>query len=250
MGRQGATLGQAIAVFALIVFIVAVLVSAALCGDTGTGWWARGGQGAQEQQAEIAARSTHVSFQVLSDIQDHSPFPPAYGYLFIILVLTASIRLLTLPLTVRAARLDEDDVLRDPALLSLGAELTADLIFAVWGLVALGNYIPRMRLDGARLLWVADVTRFNFMFFLAWAVPTVLAGYVWVWLKAAGRGGSREGLGCGALGAVAVLAGAAAGHDWPAYVFIFVPALVVSSLVLRAGIRLIVIVVERRQRRR
>lgn len=138
----------------------------------------------QERQLTLmAGRSDALSMALFQYLRNHSPFRPQYAYLFIMLVIVGAYRAISFPLSVRASRMRARTRWLDATVRAQGpAELTrrcafaarlgrdypivdpvvwglvgADLIFLVWGDIALHAFLPQMALDGARFYWVSNL---------------------------------------------------------------------------------------------
>lgn len=223
-------------------------------------------------QALVDLRQSQLSFRFFNLLREQSFFPPPYAYLFILLALTLGIKVLSLPLLIRSAKLAvvmrrlapevraiqqayaDDLVTMQKQLQALyqarGVNVFAgcpaaivDLIFVIWAVVSLSTYAPRMALDNARFLWIGDVTTYHFSIVLLWLGLC----YFHSWVSGA-RGQSAQGVSQLAASVLAV-----GGLVWliawywqcPAYVFIFWMLLMVSGLLIT---RTLVPILELRKR--
>jgi hypothetical protein len=207
----------------------------------------------------LAARSESLSIRFLELVRSWSTFPTAYGYLFVFLALTLGIKVLSLPLYVKSAqsaaklRALQPEIERirfdhgsDPAELHRQlaalwqrqglspmngcAVMVVDLIFVIWALVTLADFMPRLMLDGARFGWATDLSRPDLGILLLWLGVSVIQGTVAAFrLPAQGAqmviGGLLFGL---------VFVGVAWFGDWPAYLLIFWGLLTLLGLLLNA----------------
>ncbi|MFL5340867.1 MAG: YidC/Oxa1 family membrane protein insertase [Gemmataceae bacterium] len=200
--------------------------------------------------------ANHLWVQALNWLRSLSPFPPAYHYLFILLVLTVVSQILLLPLLWPVGRTQyqmrrlgpeiesirqiyaSDFMLQQQHIQALYVRngvrsgpgcwlFVADVVFVVWALVALRDYAPQMALDGSRFIWISDVTRFDAGSVLLLVACWLLKSYVLGMRLPEFRFPPR--MSCGASAGVALLLTAAAVGTWPAYVFLFASLLVLAG---------------------
>lgn len=213
----------------------------------------------QLQQALKQQRSGSLSFRAFMYLREKSPFPPEYAYLFVLLMATAAVRFLALPLTFKAAQLTvqvrrlqgEIDSIRriygsNP--LEVNQKITelyqvhsinpwggcgsglVDIIFVVWAIYALKAYAPQMILDHSRFLWVADVTRFDWGIFIGCAVLGLFGALVTGTARSMGQSSGQ--LVIGTIIFNTVLGLIAAHRGWPSYIFVFWSLLTAVGMVL------------------
>lgn len=197
-------------------------------------------------QALIDLRSTELSFRLFSWLRSKSTFPTRYAYLFVLLALSVGVKILALPLYVRAAKLqlqfrqlapevayinaiyDYDPQIKQQKLAELYQErglnvlwgcavAVVDLIFVVWSLVALSDFAPQMALDGARFWWIPDVLQRDLGILIV-AVGLVLLQNV---INSAYQPSSLGQIACGSLIFGAIFVGVAWHLQWPAAAIIF-----------------------------
>lgn len=218
-------------------------------------------------QRLVAERSDRISFRVFQYLRSRSPFPPPYAYLFVLLVMTAGVKLCALPLQVRAAR----NAIRMQAVAPLiqdiqrqhagdqqainletlrvwqehGIDLWAgclvlplDLIFVVWGLIALVGYSPQLVLDGSRFAWVADVTKFSFSIMLLWVTFTTVQTIVQISTQKTGQ--DLAMFVWSSIVSSGLITLAAWHWGWPAYIFIFWTLLALVGAVITSILKPIV----------
>ncbi len=198
--------------------------------------------------ALVQMRSDRLSFRFLDYLRDRAPFPPSYAYLFALVVLTLGSLLLSLPLRVRAAisglrigwlrpeiqllqsrhRLNPQAMQRELLALYKRNNVNVwagcsvffvELVFIIWALVTMNDYAPRLRLDGAAFLWIADVTQYDFSIILAWMVLSLVMASI----NQVGQGSpqtTRQAIGGGVFASGLIMA-VAWYWAWPAYVFVF-----------------------------
>ncbi len=202
-----------------------------------------------------------LSFRFFKYLWSKSPFPPAYSYLFILLVLTFGIKILELPLFIKTmdnagklrylmpriesikstapSKSDEHRQITE-LLHSHGVNpaigcgvIIVDLIFMVWALYTLVDYSPQFVLDGATFPWAPDIMQRSSGVLIAWAVISAINSLVTVNAQAPVPPGGRflsSLMGGGVLALIAWFAG------WPAYVFIFWILLTAAGIILHSGI--------------
>jgi len=195
--------------------------------------------------ALVELNTTRLSFRLFNFLRANSFFPPAYRYLFVLLALAVGVKLLELPLLVRAARATiqirglqpEIDLLGsvyrdDPTALQRrvmelyqerGINLSggclvflADMIFVIWALVSLSDFAPQMVLDNARFWWVPDVTQFNAGFAALWLALNSAVSF-----EGQNRAIPIRQLVWGSLFTGSILLAIAWHWNWPSYVFVF-----------------------------
>jgi len=206
--------------------------------------WTRSRQAALESL--LARRADHLSIRFLELLHSKSTFPPAYSYLFVFLALGLGVKVLALPLSVKSAKLTvqlgrlRPEIERihslyrgDPARLQQetmalwqqhGIKLwggcavgLVDLIFVIWALVALADFVPRLALDGARFGWVSDLSQPNLGVVLLWFGVSLVPGVI----AAARQPGQGAQMMTAVLFSGVLFVGIAWYWDWPAYVLIF-----------------------------
>lgn len=208
-------------------------------------------------QALIDLRSTELSFRLFSWLRSKSTFPAPYAYLFVLLALSVGVKILALPLYVRAAKLqlqfrqlapevayinaiyEYDPPTKQQKLAELYQERglnvlwgcavgLIDLIFVIWSLVALSDFAPQMALDGASFWWIPDVLQRD-MGILIVAVGLVLLQNM---INSAYQPSSVGQIACGSLIFGAIFVGIAWGLQWPAAAIIFWVLLSLIGLLL------------------
>jgi YidC/Oxa1 family membrane protein insertase len=200
----------------------------------------------------LRIRSDAVSVRFFEWLRGYSPFPSPYAYLFILLAISVGSTVLTFPWHIKLARsagqwrnlayeterikqmyagspqiyLQEVGQLYRRHGINPAAGCLIFIVqvaFAIWVLIAMRAYWPRMVLDSSRFLWLSDITQFDTrvvaLTALAGIVVPLLTGQAGAQAKAAGQ----PVIGMVISGAVGfTIIGAIAYHwDWPAYVFIF-----------------------------
>ncbi len=197
-------------------------------------------------QTLIDLRSTELSFRFFSWLRSKSTFPAPYAYLFVLLALSVGVKILTLPLYVRAAKLqiqfrqlapeiayinnlyDYDPQLKQQKLAELYQERgvnvfwgcavgLVDLIFVVWSLVALSDFAPQMALDGAVFWWIPDVLQRDLGILIAAVALVFIQGQI----SSASQPSSAGQVACGSLIFGAIFVGVAWYFQWPAAAIIF-----------------------------
>ncbi len=103
-----------------------------------------------------------------------------------------------------------------------------DLIFVIWSLVALSDFAPQMALDGASFWWIPDVLQRD-MGILIVAVGLVLLQNM---INSAYQPSSVGQIACGSLIFGAIFVGIAWGLQWPAAAIIFWVLLSLIGLLL------------------
>jgi len=209
-------------------------------------------------QGLVNMRSDQLSFSLLSFLHARSTFSPVYAYLFVLFALAAGVKILELPLSIRAAavayRIErlrpqiaaiqgayKDDVLKmNEALMQLyrrhginvwggWAVGLVDLVFVIWAIVALRDFAPQLALDGARLQWIPDVTRFDFRILVLWVLLSLVAAVI----TPAQQPGARKVAVIAILSYSAIICLIAWFWQWPAHVFIFWSMLAVLGVVVQ-----------------
>ena len=127
--------------------------------------------------------SGQFSYEVVQFLRSISPFHPQYSFMFVLLVLAVGIKVLALPLYVRNTRLAEymrrdglvvrytllvEPQSRRTMLINVYAVTVVEIIFIIWMLNAIQQSTVQWAVDGARFLWVEDVTERNFWILVAW----------------------------------------------------------------------------------
>jgi hypothetical protein len=167
--------------------------------------WKWGSRQQAALQPLLRARSGWLSVRCLRYLRSLSPFRASYSYLFTLLLLTAGLKALELPLSVRKAKYHVQVRRLMPQILDLRkrhvdnplallralhqlcarhsvladaglAVLILDIGFVIFAANWLGDFAPQLRLDGARFLWLDDVTRWS-------AVLTVAAVLAYLGLR-------------------------------------------------------------------
>lgn len=210
-------------------------------------------------QGLMDLRATFLSVRFLDYLKSRSPLGPAHAYLFMLLILIAASRLATLPILFRGAqtalqlkelapqvqhiqRIYAGDPVAGANQLNklyqqrgvnpwLGCLVfLLDLVFVVWCLITLSSYSPRLALDGARFLWIKDITQFDFIIVLVWLVLAFLQHHL-SGATASSPYNPRQLL-AGSILLGAVFLWVAWYFQWPAYVFIFWGLLTLAGLLL------------------
>ncbi len=211
-------------------------------------------------QTLVDLRADRLSFRFFQFLRSQSPFPPPYAYLFILLMLTMGVKVLTMPLQVKAAKLGvqmrrllpdvqniqtqykDDPQTGQQELLNLYKRHginpfsgclfgLMDMVFVIWALVILSNFSPQLTLDSARFLWVSDVTKFSFSIIVVWCLVQTLT------VQQLGQ--SRAQLTCGVLFVDGIVMAIAWYWHWPAYIFIFWGLLIVVGTIITRILTLI-----------
>jgi membrane protein insertase Oxa1/YidC/SpoIIIJ len=196
----------------------------------------------------VEARSDQLLMRGFQYLRQQSPFPPALHFLFILIVITLAARVLTLPLTVRTARFTRAVQKLKPEIEHIQARCSTDfvrfqqemaelyarnnlsvtsgcllglvdLIFIIVALVTLSGFSPQMRLDGASLWWMSDVTRFDLPIAIIWIVMGFLQLLIF-----GSAGMPKQTISQILSGSVffsLIILAIAWYWEWPAYVFIF-----------------------------
>lgn len=211
-------------------------------------------------QGLVELRSSRLSFKAFEFGWAKVGFAGPYAYLLVLLGLALGAKILQLPLLVQAARtalkvrslqpqvqaiqsaFGHDQVLLHRRIGELYTDhgvsptggclvLLADLIFVVWVLVGLGDFAPRLAMEGARLFWIGDVTQFHIAaVVLWWTVTFVLSA------SPQARQSSLAGVLFGSLFLAGIIGFAAWHWQWPAYVFVFWSLLSVLSGILNRAL--------------
>ncbi|MGD2086298.1 MAG: YidC/Oxa1 family membrane protein insertase [Candidatus Aminicenantes bacterium] len=214
-------------------------------------------------QPLIENREQDLSFRFFKFLRAHSPFPGSYAFLFIFLVLTIGIKVLELPLYVKTGkaayqlrgltpqiediRLNSSDFMeaqqRINALyrshginLSSGClVLIVDLIFIIWALISMSSFSPQFIQDGARFLWVTDITQPNLGIIIVCVILSLVA-------QRLAFSSQQTLMPVGALIFGALISGTiisfiAMHWKWPAYVFIFWILLTIFGILINTGFR-------------
>jgi membrane protein insertase Oxa1/YidC/SpoIIIJ len=231
-----------------------------------SGIWQRTTQREEASRALVELHKSQLSCRFFDYLRTRTTLPPQYSYLFILLVLTAGAKLLSLPLIWRnvqmtaklrklAPELQQIQSLyeHDPALLiqqqtellrARGVDFRAgclvsivDLIFVITALVTVSNYAPQLTLDHAMFGWIADVTRFSWTAVAIWCAAVSVESVV----SFAGNQTKvpAGAMGCGLLMMFGSWAAIAWYWQWPAYVFLFWTFLSATTFVVS---RILVIV--------
>lgn len=210
-------------------------------------------------RALMTPRNDWLSVRLFHYLESVSILPRPYSYLFILLFVSLAVKVLQLPWLVRGARtaqamqrlkpkmaeiqsLPEGE--RAEAVVRLFREnnldmkagclfLFVDLVFFVWILIVLAAFAPQLALDGARFLWIPDITRYNGGIVPLFVVVSLLAPLV---------GGAQLGqtpgqiIGGGVFVCLVVWP-LAWYFGWPAYVFILWIGLALLGLVIQLPMR-------------
>ncbi|MGE0129076.1 MAG: YidC/Oxa1 family membrane protein insertase [Blastocatellales bacterium] len=230
---------------------------------TKTGWflvsnqWSWTDSWRATAQALIDLRSTELSSRLFSWLRSKSTFPTPYAYFFVLLALSVGVKILALPLYVRAAKLqiqfrqlapeiayinsiyDYDPQTKQQQLAKLYQERGVnvlwgcavgliDLIFVVWSLVALSDFAPQMALDGAMFWWIPNVLQRDLGILIV-AVGLVLLQSL---INSAYQPTSIGQIACGSLVFGAIFVGVAWYFQWPAAAIIFWVLLSLIGLLL------------------
>lgn len=197
-------------------------------------------------QALVDLRGNYLSSRFFAYLRSKSFFPVQLSFLFVLLALTVGAKILSLPFGVKAARFMGQFRRLKPEIENLqaiyGDDLgkmqerlnslykergvnplsgcaisLLDLIFVIWALYALSSYVPQMALDGARLWWISDVTRFDFGILGVWVACSLLS----VLMTTPYQMQSGAQVFFGFIIFSAVIVGIAWYWSWPAYIIIF-----------------------------
>jgi hypothetical protein len=217
---------------------------------------------AEARQPLLDLRAHELSFRFFKYLWSKSPFPGSYAYLFIFLVLTIGIKILELPLYVKTAKLvyqlrklapqikaiqlDSSDLMeaqqRTNALyrshgINLGSGclvFIVDLIFIFWALISMSSFSPQFIQDGARFLWVTDITQPNQGVIIVMVILTLISSII---TSAHQTYIPVGGLIFGSLISGGVLYFIAWHWKWPAYVFIFWILLTIFGILINTIFR-------------
>ncbi len=214
----------------------------------------------------VRLRASYLSVQCFEWVAQKSPLPPAYGYLFILLVLTLGIKILSLPLLFKTAKAtaqlrelapeieriqltyQNDFVAMQQQLQDLykknGINTSVgclvgliDLVFVIWALITMGNYAPQMALENARFVWDDDVTKFSWFTTLVVVALSVaqplLSGAMFFLRNMAAQ------VTCWSIVFSAGLVAVAWWWQWPSYVFVFWLLLMVVGIILNRMLQLL-----------
>jgi len=244
------------------------------------GWFLGGGQWRWETSRMAAARELVVlrgdqlSFRFFQWLHDQSTFSPEHTYLFIFLSLTIIARVVTLPLTVRSAKLTFQFRRLQPELqyiqqmysndfLTMQQETNklykrhglnvwggcliglVDIALVAWALASSMTFAPQFILDGAAFGNVADVTTFSLGITIGSFVLMMPQTLITTLIQGQ-KGLMLAQYGCSSIGVGIVGTFIAWRLGWPAYIFIFWMLLSLFSLAILLILVSIIAVSKRR----
>lgn len=208
-------------------------------------------------QGMMNLRADSFVTKFLQKLRAKSPFPKSYAYLFILLVIAISVKLIEMPWHAQAAkaslmvsklrpqyetlqmRYPNDPLELNKQMLELYkanginpasgcAKAAVDLLVVVGVLFALGSFAPQMTLDGARFWWVDDVLQRDLGVLILWVAVSV--GMIFLMPQ---LGTNAAQLACGTILGGGVVIAIAWWLHWPAYLMIFWVILTAISMVLQ-----------------
>jgi hypothetical protein len=235
--------------------------------ERGDGWfktktaWVASTLEQQVAQRRLDAQSGRMSVRLLSAIRRHAPPPAELAYWFVFGVVALGFKLLQLPFTWKniensvrlrlleperralMERYSHDPQARNVALMefyrkhevNLFAGCLAGLLelgVVVWALFAMSAYAPQWGLDGARFLWLNDITQWDYRVAGLWLSIQILIAM---------QGFRNESSEARAqlVATFLLLAGLTAAAYYfrlPACVFIFLTLLALASLVFKSSL--------------
>jgi YidC/Oxa1 family membrane protein insertase len=206
----------------------------------------------------VDLHSDRLSFRLFAFLRSKSVLPPVYAYVFILLVIAAGVKVLELPLMVKAAR--QAPILRTiaqqtkriqetysndpekvgPETMKLyqrygaspwGGCLTGlvDLIFVIWSFVALRSYSPQLALDKSSFPGVSDIMEWDWKIAVIWVIVMVIAAA----LNMKDSVAEPAQMAIGIILLPLVIIGIGWYWQWSAYVFIFWSLLTVVGVVFQ-----------------
>lgn len=207
--------------------------------------WSDARKVALESLVEI--RKSTLSFRFFRYVWDHSYFPRPYEYLFILLVVLVFVKLLEIPLAIKAVKTFIKMARIRPQMESLRslyegdtetlnqktmelykmhgvnpfggcALFIVDIIFVIWLLVSFGSFTPVLELSGTKFFWINDVTAYDTAMLWIFGGWSFFQGIVAARNTAATTTGST--FGSHIFGCLAFM-GLAWYMEWPAYVLLF-----------------------------
>lgn len=199
-------------------------------------------------EALIEIRKSTLSFRFFRFIWDHSYFPRPYEYLFILLVVLAFVKVLEIPLAIKAVKTFIKLARIRPQMESIRslyagdtetlnqktmelykthgvnpfggcALFIVDIIFVIWLLVSFSSFTPVLELSGTKFFWIDDVTAYDTAMLLIFGGWSIFQGVVAA-RNTAATTGTGSGIGSHLIGGLGFM-GLAWYMEWPAYVLLF-----------------------------
>lgn len=208
-------------------------------------------------------RADHLSIRFFRMLWNASIFEKNYAYLFILLVLTLGIKILEIPLYIKASKLYyaygilESDIRyiqkstlspiqKNERIMALYrsqgvnpasgcAVFLVDGIFIMWAFHTMKSFSPQFVLDGAKFFWITDITRRDLGILVAWIIfALIYSGFA----AASRQALSMDQMMAGVFLLTSIIAIAGWFAHWPAYLFIFIMVLgvvgAINDLIIRA----------------